>query len=225
MRPEKDQAKVVYADYLMPADAATFSLPTSILYKFPVISTMRSVYRWQLISRFAMVFFIAIFLSRLFRKNVLFGVLLSFFFWWKFSRQLHLPVKACMQRTVNQEKLFTTNVVEKLIPYIKAHDRVLFLPAANDYLLGLIIPFTGGDTYNVFFDKEVTRIFPLQPGPIIAARTSFDNGSLTSTDVCELFNQGLVDVVIFNEFSMRWDSYTWPPTPATVQGYRLKVEV
>jgi hypothetical protein len=91
-------------------------------------------------------------------------------------------------------------------------------------LIGLIIPFTGGETYNVFFDKELGRIIALQPEPIIAARTSFDNGSLTSTVVCELFNQGLVDTVIFNEFSMRWDSYSWPPTPATVQGYRLKIE-
>jgi hypothetical protein len=224
VRTEKDQAKVVYTDYLMPADAASLSLPTSILFKLPVISTMRAVYRWQLIFRFPMAFFIAIFLSFLFRKNVLIGVLVSVLFLVEIFPATAFTNLIMYTANREQEKLFTTNVVEKLAPYVKTRDRILFLPAANDYLLGLIIPFTGGETYNVFFDKEVTRIFPLQPEPIIAARTRYDDGSLTSTDVCQLINQDLVDAVIFNDFSMRWDSYSWPPMAETIQGFRSKIE-
>jgi hypothetical protein len=224
VRSESQNTQVSFDDYLMSPEEAVISLPTAFLFRLPVINTMRAAYRWQLLVRFAMTFFIAVFLSRLFQRNTIFAIIISFLILIENIPSNFLKYQGTYASNRQQGKLFTVEVVDKLKPYIKGQDRVLFLPAENDYLIGLIIPFTGGETYNVFFDKELGRIIALQPEPIIAARTSFDNGSLTSTVVCELFNQGLVDTVIFNEFSMRWDSYSWPPTPATVQGYRLKIE-
>jgi hypothetical protein len=224
VRSERQPTQIKYNDYLMPAEEATISLPSAFLFNLPVISTMRATYRWQLIIRFAMAFFIATFLSRLIRYKPFIAILISLLILLE-----NIPASAFTyqnQYRSNRQQgiLFSSGVEQKLAPLIKYNDRVLFLPAANDYLLGLIIPFTGGESYNVFFDKELTRILPLLPEPIIAARARYNDSSLTSKDVCELFNQNLVDVVVFNDYSMRWDSYSWPPTTETIEGYRLKVE-
>ena len=122
-----------------------------------------------------------------------------------------------------QYNSFNTEVVDELRPYIQDTDRILFLPAQNDFLIARIIPFTGGYTYNIFFDKEVARIRPQQPPSIVEVERNFGTGDLTAEDVRDLFDEGLVDKVIFTYFNLRWDSYWWPPAQSTVESYGTRV--
>jgi hypothetical protein len=105
---------------------------------------------------------------------------------------------------------------------LQPSERVLFLPAGNDYLIGGIAPPLEIYSYNVAFDKELIRIRPTQPQPIVNAITAYGNSTLNRDDVCALFNQDVVDAVVFTDFSMRADTLVWPPPEQRIQAQRAK---
>ena len=222
VRQNESLAQVTYSDYLMPADDATLTLPTQPLFKLPVINTMRATYRWQLMSRFAIVIFVGFLIARVAGKKPLLILLVAFLI---VENTAATAIDGQDRYSLNrtQYNSFNTEVVDELRPYIQDTDKILFLPAQNDFLIARIIPFTGGYTYNIFFDKEVARIRPQQPPSIVEAERKFGKGDLTAEDVRDLFDEGLVDKVIFTYFNLRWDSYWWPPAQSTVESYGTRV--
>ena len=56
---------------------------------------------------------------------------------------------------------------------LRASERVLFLPASNDYLIGMIAPRYKVFAYNISFDKEIARLRSGQPKPILDAISAY----------------------------------------------------
>lgn len=223
VREGEPLTQIAYEDHLMSADEATLTLPTAPVFGLPVISTMRATYRWQLIYRFAMVISMGFLLARLVDKKWLLAGLVALLL---FENIPTAAIQGQDRYTLNRTQLeqFNSQVVDRLRPHVEESDRLLFLPAQNDFLVALIVPFTGGYTYNVMFDKELARILPQQPTGIVEARRKFDHGSFTAQDLRVLLDSGLVDKVVFTYFNLRWDSYWWPPPGKTVDSYRERVE-
>jgi hypothetical protein len=107
---------------------------------------------------------------------------------------------------------------------LQASERVLFLPAENDYLIGGIAPPRRLFTYNLAFDKEMARVRPLQPTAVLDAITAYSTGTLGRAHLCELFRQDLVDAVVFTDFDMRRDTLIWPPSHDRIEARRARNE-
>ena len=99
-------------------------------------------------------------------------------------------------------------------------ERVLFLPATNDYLIMAIAPRLQVFAYNVSFDKELARIRRYQPTPVVAAIWQYNYGHLTRDHLCDVFRGDVADAVVFTNFSMRTDSSDWPPADSRVDDMR-----
>lgn len=204
----------------MPAEDATLALPTQAVFRLPVINGMRYTYRWQLMSRLALAALVGIFLAELaVRRKVLAALLCLIVLIENVPAQV---VTAQNTPTWNRKwgEEFFSQVITPLRPYIE-DKRVLLLPAANDYLVNMIAPFTHSYTYNLAFDKEIKRIRPLQPPLIRQAIRLYGRGELEASDVCRLFKKDLVDRVVLVYFRM--DS-GWPQSSQNLEANHQKAE-
>jgi hypothetical protein len=105
---------------------------------------------------------------------------------------------------------------------LRASERVLFLPAGNDYLIGMIAPRFKVFAYNLSFDKELVRLRPGQPKPVLDVISAYNANTLNRDLVCQVFRQDLVDAVVFDDFDMRWDTEQWPPSQQRLEAHRAK---
>jgi hypothetical protein len=207
-----------YSVWSMAPEWATVSLPTEVLFRLPVVSTMRYTYRWQLMSRFALAALLGLLLVQLYpAKKMIASVLCLLVVFENLpAGVLSAQLTPVFNRAYGQA--FQAKVLMPLRPYVE-DQRVLFLPASNDYLINLVAPLTRTYAYNVAFDKEFRRIRPLQPKPVIAAERRFADGMLEALDVCKLIRNDFADKVIFTYFSL---NKGWSRDPATVAAYRQK---
>jgi len=214
---------VTATNHVMPAADATVTLPWSWVYGVQPFEGMRAAYRWHVGLRVVLAVFAAVAVVWLFRRRRVLGLALAAVL--VLETASHGLLDARSQAVDNHElvQAFEADMDRAFGGgRLRPSERVLFLPAGNDYLIGAIAPPLEIYSYNVAFDKELVRIRPTQPKPIQDAITAYSDDSLNREDVCALFRQDLVDAVVFTDFSMRADTLVWPPPDERIQAQRAK---
>jgi hypothetical protein len=222
-----DKASVPVAangtDNLMPAREATASLPWSWVYHIQPFEGMRAAYRWHLGLRLVLAIFAAVAVVWLFSRRRVLGVVLVALL--MLETMSHGLLDAHEQARKNHELVQTfEDDMDRAFGNgrLRPFERVLFLPAGNDYLIGEIAPRFKVYAYNIAFDKEVMRLRPGQPIPILDVISAYGANTLNRDLVCQLFRQDLVDAVVFDDFDMRWDTLQWPPPHDRLEAHRAK---
>jgi hypothetical protein len=211
------------SDNFMPASAATASLPWSRVYGIQPFEGMRTAYRWHVGLRLVLAILAAVAVVWLFRRRRVLGVALVALL--VLETMSHSLLDARGQATRNHElvQAFEDDMDRAFgNGRLRASERVLFLPASNDYLIGMIAPRYKVFAYNIAFDKEMARLRSGQPRPVLNAISAYHADTLNRDQVCDLFRQDLVDALVFDDFNMRWDTLRWPPPQQRLDGYRAK---
>jgi hypothetical protein len=214
---------VTSTDHVMPASEATVSLPWSWVYGLQPFEGMRATYRWHVGLRVVLAIFVAVTVTWLLRRYRTLGVALAVLL--VLETASHGLLDARDQAAHNHEvvQAFEDDMDRAYgNGRLRASERVLFLPAGNDYLIGGIAPPRELFSYNVAFDKEVARIRQLQPRPIIDLIIAYSDDTLNREHLCQLFRQDLVDAVVFNDFDMRRDTLIWPPSEQRIEAQRAR---
>jgi hypothetical protein len=220
-RPVAPDGRYVATDYLMPEDEATLTFPWDFVYDIQPIASIRATYRWHSGVRLVAAVLGACLVGWLASRNrwlavgigavlVLDAIPLSL---WHLNDRSEIQHDQVQAFQADMERAFGDG-------RLRDGERVLFLPADNDYLVQYVAPTFDVDTYNVAGDRELARIRPQQPEEVVAAIGDYNAGTLDTTTVCDLFAGNLVDAIAFNDFNMRWDSYRWPPSEAAAQAQR-----
>jgi hypothetical protein len=220
-RPVAPDGRFVVSDYLMPEDAATLTFPWDVVFDIQPFASMRATYRWHAGLRLVGAVLGACLVGLLAARNrwlalglavvlVLDAVPVSL---WRLNDRTELQHEQVQAFEADMERAFGDD-------RLRAGERVLFLPADNDYLVQYVAPTFGVYAYNIAGDKEIARIRPQQPPEVVSAMTAFGAGTLDRAAVCALFADGLVDAIAFDDFNMRWDSYRWPPSEAAAEAQR-----
>jgi hypothetical protein len=207
----------------MPASEATVSLPWSWVYGLQPFEGMRATYRWHVGLRVVLAIFVAVTVTWLLRRYRTLGVALAVLL--VLETASHGLLDARDQAAHNHEvvQAFEDDMDRAYgNGRLRASERVLFLPAGNDYLIGGIAPPRELFSYNVAFDKEVARIRQLQPRPIVDLIIAYSDDTLNREHLCQLFRQDLVDAVVFNDFDMRRDTLIWPPSEQRIEAQRAR---
>jgi hypothetical protein len=199
-------------DYLMPAELAQFTFPWSGIYEVQPFASMRATYRWHAGVRLAAGVFAGVAIAAAGRRRRLLAVGLAGLLVVESVPHLLLQHRQVASDQYEQIQEFNDDVSTAFGGHLDAGERVLFLPATNDYLIPVIAARYDVFAYNIAFDKEIERIRPQQPAAIVEAEVAHGEGALTSAQVCSLLGEDLVDAVVFTEFDPRWNSYRWPPS-------------
>jgi hypothetical protein len=208
---------ITFGDYLMPPEDATLEWPWSSVFDHQPLASMRATYRWQAGARVVLSLLAAVGIAMALRRRPVLALVLGGLLLldttprWLWDR----PERADAQGA-ELDRFVEDMEAEFGGGRLVEDERVLFLPAENDYLVQYIAPTFEVRTYNLSFDKAIAQIRPKQPAAIVEAIALTSDGELTSEHLCSLFRDDLVDAVVFDHFSLRWDSYRWPPPDAAV---------
>jgi hypothetical protein len=218
-----DRTAAAASDHLMPASAATAPLPWSWVYRIQPFEGMRAAYRWHVGLRLVLVIFAAVAVMWLFRRRRALGVALLALLVLETTSHGLLDARAQASRNHELAQAFEEDMDRMYGDGgLRESERVLFLPASNDYLIGMISPHYRVYAYNISFDKEAARLHRAQPKLVLDAIRAYWTNALNRDVVCQLFRQDLVDAIVFNNFDMRWDTLQWPPPAARVEAFRAK---
>jgi hypothetical protein len=202
------------ADYLMPAREATWTFPWERIFTIQPFASMRGTYRWHVGFRLLCVVLAGVTVAALARRSRILACVLAALLLLEATPDLLLHARRTTEHQFEQVQLYERDMTKAFAGRLHPGERVLFLPYEADYLLGGISPRFKVHAYNMSFDKEVHRIQPLQPAPIVAAIRAYYGGTLDRDMICGLFQQDLVDAVVFPDFRLRWDATSWPPSKA-----------
>ncbi len=211
-RPIAPGGQYQYGDYLMPASDARAPLPWSFLYDIQPFASMRVPYRWHVGLRLMVAMFTgAVVGIQWRRRKFLLAAAVSVFLVLEATPVLLTDLRHRTEIAHDQLTRYRADMDASFKGRFRAGERVIFLPAANDYLAMDLAPTYDIDTYNTTFDKAVAAVRAAQPEPVVHAFEGAATGQLGRDDVCALFRSATVDAVVFDDFSLRWDSYAWPP--------------
>ncbi len=202
--------------YEMPESAATLTLPTNlVLTHLPGVSDMRASYRWILITDFALFSCAALAVSRLAAggRTVLaiglgllalaetapdYGRLLSV----GSSRGDHVAA-------------FKRGPLQDLNNVVDPGDRLLFLPAGNDFAVVAMVPFSGATALNTGTDKNLFYAWAHWPPAATNARKAYGTSSEADA-VADVLESVAASVVVFAAFDLRSAGLDWisPPLPS-----------
>lgn len=215
-----------YSTYLMPSNAATVTLPSSVLHdKVPGVDQMRAAYRWLVLTRFGLIALAALGIQAMLdaqrRQHVgtarrmlpaFVGVLAIAEI---FPNPAHL---ISSYRSLDRQRQGIYHVGEDLRHALPAGSVVVFAsekPSGGDYLAPLLVTAAKLRSYNIGDDKargissarwpaEIKRLLGGQASPSLVAR---------------VLQRDEADAVVIPRFSLRWSTYAWPPAKAyQVQG-------
>src|SRR5262245_2272759 len=214
---------VTGADHLMPASEATAPLPWSWVYHLQPFEGMRAAYRWHVGLRLVLVIFAAVAVVWLLRRRRVLGVVLVGLLALETMSHGLLDARGQAARNHELTQAFDDDM-DRAFGHgrLRESERVLFLPASNDYLIGGIAPRFRVYAYNISFDKEILRLRSQQPKPVVDAISAYWSNTLNRDQVCALFREDLVDAIVFNDFDMRWDTLEWPPPERRSEAFRAK---
>jgi hypothetical protein len=214
---------VTGTDNLMPASEATASMPWSWVYSIQPFEGMRGAYRWHVGLRLVLAIFAAVAVMWLFRRRRVLGLVLVALLMLETTSHGLLDAREQARRNHELVQAFNDDMDRAFgNGRLRASERVLFLPAGNDYLIGMIAPRFKVFAYNISFDKEIVRLRPGQPKPVLDVISAYGANTLNRDQVCQMFRQDLVDAVVFDDFDMRWDTLQWPPPQHRVEAHRAK---
>lgn len=212
-----------HTDHVMPASEATLSLPWSWVYGVQPFEGMRTAYRWHVGLRVVLAVFAAVTVIWLLRRSRTLGVAVAALVLLETGSQGLLDARDQAAHNHELVQAFETDMERAFGDgRLRASERVLFLPAGNDYLIGAIAPPRELFSYNLAFDKEVARIRALQPRPVLDAIVAYSEDRLDSQHLCALFRQDLATSVVLTDFDMRRDTLIWPPPEDSLAARRSR---
>ena len=203
-----------YEDYHMPASSAVTSLPTAPLYEIFPLSLMRAVYRWLLFTRFVLLIALGWMIQWLLEhKHLKFAFALALLAMCEMMPNYSERFKTLVSYH-DQYHQTMTDVVGPLRDHLKQGERVFFLSDGmeNDYLAPWLAPNLGIKLFNGGGDKSNWLALPHMPEVIRRLRRPDVRTPEAMKELILLaLRSQVVDKIVVPYFSLRWDSYTWPP--------------
>jgi hypothetical protein len=209
--------------YYMPASEARLGLPTSWLYEFlPGFSDMRATYRWVVVVVVVIAISASIGVSLLWQRGrrvaaALVGVLVLV--------DLAPNIPAILESNRGwdrQYEEFVRGPGGEFPNLVLSGERVLFLPAGNDFLANALIGRTESTSYNVGIDKNAAYSQSHWPTDVATAAAAF--GGEGSRDAAASALGESVDVIVVPYFSLRDNAIVWPVSDEVRLGIRDSAE-
>ena len=150
-----------HASYFQTEEQATVTVPWDNVYKLPVVKNMRGTYRWQLGARLVGAVGVAAVAAWLLerRRYAIVTVVLGLIAVETLGTTV-VHGGSGAQRNADAIRGFRREVVQPVARVTKEGERVLFLPAGNDFTIPSLAAPIGVVTYNANFDKELARCVP-----------------------------------------------------------------
>lgn len=227
------EVPVTYASYLMPAEDAVASLPTTWLYEnVPGLDSMRATYRWIAVTRLAVVLLAALGAQQLFRaargpgKKPAVLALCALFAVAVLEVAPDLPARvAAYSDRAQVVAAISEDVVEPMREAIPEGSRVVVAPSVgghtNQYLANYLAPMLRVSMYNLGGDKAVevaSARWPEDVRLLIESEDSF--ASLAGT----VLRNGEADMVVIPFFDLRWSLTEWPTSERFSEAGRAAAE-
>ena len=211
-RPAALGGVVTYNSYLMPADEAAIGLPAQLLYQHvPGFQDLRATYRWFVLTRFCVIVLAGLAVAELSRSGrrttaVVLAVIAIV------ETAPNVPLRAGMHSDYgDQVAALRTDLVPDFQAAVRRDDRLLFLPANNDYLVDLLAPAARVRTYNAGGDKNLTLARDSWPSPVRTAVATFGKaGEADAIDAA--LASGVVDAVVLPRLNLHRSAGHWPAT-------------
>ncbi len=212
-----------HASYFMTEHDARLTLPWDDVFRAPIVKNMRGVYRWQVGARLIGALGVAVVAAALLgkRRYAILAVILGLVAVETLGTAVAQGGSAG-QKSAEYIRDFRHDAVQPIDRATRDGERVLFLPAENDYLIPSLAAPIGITTYNADFDKELPRVRAGQPPQVVAAIAAYNTGMMSADDLAVLFDRDLVDAVVLLDFNLRASSFAWPPSSASIDSYRAK---
>jgi hypothetical protein len=198
----------------MPLHDAVVGLPTSLLYAHvtPFV-TMRAVFRWSLAFRFFLVFAAAVATGTIWRsgKRVLAVAIIAVasleilpspqLYWNAWRRQATMVTQV------------RTQLISEFADLTHRNERVLVLPASNDFLANVMAPFAHVRTYNVGVDKSYFASHAKWPRAVSDASGLLPNPSGQGDRIAAVLRHD-ADAVVISYVDLGLSTNRWPaPAP------------
>lgn len=214
-----DTQKFSYDNYLLDSNEVIFNMPWSFIYKLFPLKLMRAVYRWLLIPKFILLLGLSYFLKLLVDKKRYFLLVLIIVL----AFVEFIPIQFNFNRGIkNLDEInkIDQNIVAPLKEYkFGQNDKILFWPSENDYLAPYITTRVGFKTYNGSGDKSIA-IAKQHMDPIIVKLMETKDTENVLYLLNIVHNDELIDYLIVPFFSLRWNSYYWPPNNNDINKYK-----
>lgn len=221
---KKDISEITYEDYQMPAEKAVVTLPTAPLYQIFPISLMRAVYRWLLFPRIILIIVLGLLIEWLIvHQKLKFALLLSLLAIVEIFPNYFIRFQTRMQAN-KWYHLTQQTLLEPLHEQLQPGERVLFLSGPeNDFLASWFAPNLHVKLFNGGGDKTNWLAYNHLP-EVIQRLKRYD--ARTNDEVNDLMllalRSNVVDKIVVPYFSLRWDSYSWPPDENNVMENQRK---
>ncbi len=207
-----DPAVPIDPEWDVPVSLTTAWLPTEWLYtEVPGFDAMRATYRWFLVTRLALVLAAVVAGGLLWHRGrpLLAAVLLSV----AVAESFVDAVRVTSGRAEHGRHVAAVrwDVIPDAAGLVEPGERVLVLPASNDFLATAVVPYSGGRSYNVGIDRNNRMARESWPPAVTDAALAF-GGPETADHVCAVLAQD-ADVVLLSRISLFHEALAWPPPP------------
>ena len=198
-------------DYLMPAPAATLTLPHERLFvSLPGLENMRAIYRWIAVPQLVLILLFAWVVSRLEAKRRGWGFALALLGFAELQPN-YADVARSTKENRAQHDQFEQDVLASMERAVVPGERVFFLSAENDYLVNYLAPKLGIYSYNVGGDKNFGLSSALWPPSLLPLWSAAASPAYPGEAVAAALRVGDVEAVVIPYFNLRWAAYAWPP--------------
>lgn len=201
---------VTFNNYLMPKGIATLDFGIDRLFtQIPGIKNVRAVYRWNHVVRLILLILIALVLTAMMAKNRKLAYFIMAIVLVDSFPSAAITNPASYKARYSQFEEFNSDVVEPLKKNLAVNEKVFYVSDENDYLADYLSIKTNTYSYNLGGDKSIVLAAEEWPKQIV----NFRQGNNIQENLEELLNYKIADVLVIPFFNLRWDSYSWPPSP------------
>ena len=205
-RPSGDAPPV--SSYEMPAAEATISLPFSPLFTaLPGLKDMRATYRWIVVTDFTLLSCGGLAISKMFRSGrkraaAVIGLVALL----ELAPSYREVIDAGYRRGTHLAD-FKQGPLADLKTVAQVDDRILFLPASDDFLAATMVPFTAASSFNTGIDKNMFYAFANWPAAVTAAKAAYDTPN--EADAVAAVLREDATVVVFPGFDLYSGALDW----------------
>jgi hypothetical protein len=198
---------------------ASLALPTSWLYEHvPGFSDLRATNRWLIPTRLVIVLGAAVALGRLWsgwaNRRAWRAIALFVFLAVCVLDVAPNPLAIVRERSLSEERMgqLRGDILPEAQELLEPGERVLFLPAGNDFLANYLVPLTDTTSYNVGGDKNYFLSQSTWPETVLRAQAAY--GSAEAGDaICGVLAED-ADAVVLMHRSMHAAPLLAPANPA-----------
>jgi hypothetical protein len=223
-REDAPAGPIEFADYLMPREAATLTLPSEALFRVvPGINNMRAINRWIIVPQLILLLGFAAVATRLWRRSPALSLLLVSLAMIELFPDI-AALDAFARGRFRSWGAFNEQLVPELREGLAPGSRVFFLSGENDILANYLAPVLEIRAYNVGGDKNHIISAEQWPAGIRALRARAVTLDGVAPAIAAALEAGDVDVVVLPYFNMRWNAFVWPPAPRQLAARRQALE-